>query len=574
MENHNSYQSYLEFVTTEADPPSLKLTIKWHDMSKVLVTVSDQLGQLKRLTLFERSKVNRLRCSGFSNSEQYTIEVFGLRQSTPTNQVRPSPATVYSVEAGKKVVISRVSGLQERVEVVDLGVSQYHFFSDRMIDMLKTQDLLLMEVKERSQLDNNYQKLPGPSDSEAGHRPPVDYILQPATYSSCTASLCVVFCEGSQKEYVVMSSTPVSTGIQLLPVCRSRTKYRVRAVGLKDYQVYRFDQPSPVCYLYECHESTKAFSIKTCMSKEELQQLKTMAVTYCRSKSRYPGKYTIKQFYRNKPVHYYTHIMSNRGGVMEKYIKDNNGDPYSAINKKINGLFFSGSLDARTRKPPDFSFFGDKRLFIPAEELFTWDTRMYFADFYCHNVVHYVTVVVTKKESAEDRFCEGRLIELDLKDNPFFTIKEEPSYIALDGTSYQDLGDTSYLYRKPFSMHDRLAQQTGLMSTEHFVSAMYQPPSRQVRQLASSLGECTASYSRSGGRVAKKTFTMVSVDEFHVEFLYTEDVDIRGLQSRCGEGKVYFEYVCTRGRGQSRTEGIPKKASCRTCNLERHPTFF
>ncbi|XP_046558134.1 uncharacterized protein LOC124267267 isoform X1 [Haliotis rubra] len=526
MEKLNSYKSTLQFRDTEADPPRLELNIKWQDMSHVLVSISDRLGQLKRLVLFERSEVNALVWSGFSNSQQFFIQVYGLKESTPTNPAQHPPATVYSVEAGEKVVLSCVSGFQvfftERVDV-DLRGGQHYSSRDKLTDILKTEGELLMEVEEKPHLD-----------PETGDKPPVDYILKPTVSSRRAAHMCVVLCERNKKEYVVMSSAD-NTCIPLLPVCESRTNYKVKAIKIKDCQAYSFDQPSPVCYLYKPHKSTQILPIKTCMSKVELQQLKAMAVNFCRINSRRPGKYNITQFYRNEPEDYYTNIMSNRGGVMEKYIKDNNGDPYSAINHNINGLFFSGSLDTRTKNPPDFSYFGDTRLFIPAEELFTPDTRMYFADFFCHNKVHYVTAVVTKRGSSEDRFCDERLIELDLKDNPFFTIKEHT-----EGATHH-LGHLAGLS----SSFQSLSVSHGYAASTLRHPSPYHVPSHQ--------------------NVVRKTFRMVSVNKFHVEFLYTEDVDIKGLIRRCGEGNVYFKQV--RGLGVSKADGIPKNPNCPICNL-------
>ncbi|XP_067675037.1 uncharacterized protein [Haliotis asinina] len=523
MENYNSYKSTLQFRDTKADPPRLKLNIKWRDMSHVLVNVSDKHGQMKQLLLLERSKTNALIWSGFSISEQFVVQVYGLKESTPTIPSRHPPTTVYSVEAGKKVVLSCVSGLQVR-EDVDLRGGQHYYFRDKLIDILKTEGKLMMKVEEKPHLG-----------TQTGHRPPVEYVLQPTVSSRSAAHMCVIVCERSQKEYVIMSSHPVRTTIPLLPICESRTNYKVKAIQLNDCQVYTSDQPSPVFYSYTPHKSTEMFPIRTCMSKEELQELQNRAENFCRFNSRYPGKYNITQFYRNKRKHYYANIMSNRGGVMEKYIKDNNGDPYSAINHKINGLFFSGSLDTRTMNPPDFSYFGDTRLFIPAEVLFTSDTRMYFADFFCHNKVHYVTAVLTKRSSEEDRFCEDRLIELDLKDNPFFIIKEHTERAA-----------------------HRLDQLAGLSSSFQSLSMSHGYAGSYARHISP-----YNMYSHQN--VVRKTFTMVSVNRFHVEFLYTEDVDIKGLTERCGQGNVYFRQV--RGLGVSKVDGIPKNPHCPICNL-------
>lgn len=283
----------------------------------------------------------------------------------------------------------------------------------------------------------------------------------------------------------------------------------------------------------------------TDMSKEHLAKLQEKAETYCRIHALTPKTYPITQMYRNKPRHYFDDIMYNKNGVMEKYLKDNNGDPYSAINNKISGLFFSGSLNTREtnppQRPPNFSFFGEIRLFIPAEELFTSDIRMYFADFFCHYTVHYVTVVLTKTGSDDDKFCEERLIELDLQKNPFFTVTENISHSRNEMNS-------------PNSDENSVSRDDSHPASEE--------PSSTETPMAR-----PASPSHTIQEVVQKTFTMTSVDKFHVEFLYTEDVNIKGLMEKCGEDKVYRRTVLVRGNGKSLPEGIPKKASCGTCNL-------
>ena len=54
--------------------------------------------------------------------------------------------------------------------------------------------------------------------------------------------------------------------------------------------------------------------------------------------------------------------------------------------------------------------------------------RLYFADFYCNkkfatNKLHYVTLVLCKRGSQADEFCEGRLLSFDLFDNPFLRVE-------------------------------------------------------------------------------------------------------------------------------------------------------
>ncbi|XP_071113262.1 uncharacterized protein [Haliotis cracherodii] len=479
----NSSESWISLKTNKYSRPVLRVHIKCGTgISHVMLAVNNRQGALKYLFVLKAGKDMERTVPDLD-----TVQVFGLKIDTGQSSDRHPFATSYTVETTRKLVISPTYQTQE----LDLSCG---FSLGHVMHLLgETQDQLEMEVE---------------------HKPPLDYSLKPTGPSDSEAGLCVVLCERSQKEYVVMSSAPVSASIPLLPVSKSRTNYKVKVVGLKGSSVDPTGQRSAVCQDYTPTGGSDTITVKTCNTKADLQHLLDKAKTFCSKNLQTQGRYNVTKFYRNKPESYYDNIMSNRAGVMEKYLKDNNGDPYCPINNKINGLFFSGSKNKK--KIPYFSLFGNKRLFIPVEELFTSDTRMYFSDFYCHKDTHYVTVVVTKMGSAEDRFCEGRLIEMDLKDNPFFTVRE-----------------------------DTLSQIVSCSQNRGYSGS-----------------------SMSSQKDVPKTFTMVSVKKFHVEFLYTEDIDIRGLQSRCGEDKVYFKYVHTMGRGRSKKEGIPKKLDCPDCSFD------
>ena len=122
----------------------------------------------------------------------------------------------------------------------------------------------------------------------------------------------------------------------------------------------------------------------------------------------------VKYFYRNKPAQYYERISWYSNGVMEPYIKDQNGDQGSVINGKINGLFFSTKVDRATGLPPAVSPFGNTRLNIPVDRLMHTNCRIYFADFYCNHSVHYVTLVITERDSETDLFCQENLINIGM----------------------------------------------------------------------------------------------------------------------------------------------------------------
>ena len=132
----------------------------------------------------------------------------------------------------------------------------------------------------------------------------------------------------------------------------------------------------------------------------------------------------IEYLYRNKSDMYFASINEYHGGVMKPYKKDHNGDPCSVINGRIDGLFFSTAVEFHTMKPFPNSLYGPVRLHIEANVLFTPNLNLYFADFYCHYNVHYVTVVLTPKRSPTDDFCKERLLQLNILENPFIYLNE------------------------------------------------------------------------------------------------------------------------------------------------------
>ena len=111
---------------------------------------------------------------------------------------------------------------------------------------------------------------------------------------------------------------------------------------------------------------------------------------------------------------------------MKVYLKDYNGNAASSINGQLKGLFFCAIPYLNTEKPADWSFFGSKRVSIPAPAMLTEDCNLYFADFYCYynSERHYVTVVLTKPGSMSDRFCKEKLMNLDPRKNPFLYRKD------------------------------------------------------------------------------------------------------------------------------------------------------
>ena len=175
---------------------------------------------------------------------------------------------------------------------------------------------------------------------------------------------------------------------------------------------------------------TKEVKHKEVLVKSELKKLLQKAEDFLL----YGGnnqELLVKYAYRNKPRHYFHNIRINKSNIMEVYIKDNNGDPGCPINGQINGLFFAVRPEPSTMDIPDVSLFGDTRIFFPVKELIQPATKFYFADFYCHKKIHYITFVATKSNSPADKFCEKHLLELSLNSNSFFYRRSFNTYFHL-----------------------------------------------------------------------------------------------------------------------------------------------
>ena len=73
------------------------------------------------------------------------------------------------------------------------------------------------------------------------------------------------------------------------------------------------------------------------LTKAELEELHRRALDQMRKKGN--GETKCQLMTRNKKKSYYRDIMSTKQGIMKKYIKDNNGDPASAITEKSRDYF-------------------------------------------------------------------------------------------------------------------------------------------------------------------------------------------------------------------------------------------
>ncbi|VDN92280.1 unnamed protein product [Brugia pahangi] len=161
--------------------------------------------------------------------------------------------------------------------------------------------------------------------------------------------------------------------------------------------------------------------MKAVFSAEEMQWLYKKSLDFVGT-----VMHSFRFLYRCKPKIYYDDIQFHRGGIMEKYMKDNNGQAASSINGAISGLFFSARL-LPDGSLPTHSPFGNVRMLVPAMTLLDPSrVNMYFCDFYCNYITHYVTVVICEKHSDTDIFCMQRLIKLAPDSNPFLRIVFRP----------------------------------------------------------------------------------------------------------------------------------------------------
>uniref|UniRef100_A0A915EFN2 Phytanoyl-CoA hydroxylase-interacting protein-like C-terminal domain-containing protein n=1 Tax=Ditylenchus dipsaci TaxID=166011 RepID=A0A915EFN2_9BILA len=161
-------------------------------------------------------------------------------------------------------------------------------------------------------------------------------------------------------------------------------------------------------------------SFKAIFSLDEIDRLMGKAIKALKKSKLHP----FTCLYRCKPEKYWEDIHQNHGGIMVKYMKDDNGQAASPLNGEISGLFFA----ARTRRNGDLpmcSPFGGMRMHLPAFILLDpIKVNIYFCDYYCNNNLnHYVTLVVCEKGSSSDSFCRDRVRLLDVWDNPFLRIE-------------------------------------------------------------------------------------------------------------------------------------------------------
>jgi len=150
---------------------------------------------------------------------------------------------------------------------------------------------------------------------------------------------------------------------------------------------------------------------------EEMEQLKQKAIGFIEGENRRP----CREFYRDKDKEYYDQCLYENGGFLLPTLKNENGDPASPINSRLEGIFLSVGVDWKTQELPRDSPYGNIRFQIPIEWLYGPYFNLYFADFYCHagSKSHRLTLVLTRPETDADNFCASHLPKLNRSDNPF-----------------------------------------------------------------------------------------------------------------------------------------------------------
>ena len=173
----------------------------------------------------------------------------------------------------------------------------------------------------------------------------------------------------------------------------------------------------------------------TVLSKDDVDCLREAAAGILRSDRPFQfGVAPCKYLYRNKLEEYFKEMSTEGGGIMTTYLKDASGDKRSPINGEICGLFFNASARV-DGQPFATSPFGNTRVLINVEEIFSLMPNVFFADFFCMRNKrdrHYVTIVLTKNGSSADKFCNRCLPELSLGSNPFLCKRDGQFWVSKD----------------------------------------------------------------------------------------------------------------------------------------------
>ncbi|KAK6178570.1 hypothetical protein SNE40_013330 [Patella caerulea] len=342
-------------------------------------------------------QINRIICA-IENTNNNQIDFYFLNctdswhidqnHETPNTELR---ITIYGLNINEsKVILSNTILINSPVHDMRLESHNKHIrFPSVAIDELKFNvDQRVDEMTNISSIIFKCEDVPLPINTEYRY-------IQIIQTTSSTNDV------SSYNEYIELTTTYTN---------------EIQCVNLPsreavNYKIYRVSSSGNKCHVTK---TSNQIQFITHNSRDDVRQFHDMALSFIRDSGTMP----IPHLYRNKPSFHPTIVEVKETGIMTKYDKDNNGDQASSINHNIKGLFFSASMDKNTKKPTQWSFFGNYRILIPPEHLIP-GLNLYFADFYCNHKAHYVTLVLTKPGSVEDVYCRPRLIELDINDNKF-----------------------------------------------------------------------------------------------------------------------------------------------------------
>lgn len=92
---------------------------------------------------------------------------------------------------------------------------------------------------------------------------------------------------------------------------------------------------------------------------------------------------------------------------MQFFVKDNSGSYGFFISGKLEGIFFSCSIEFNIGKLFQDLFYGRYRFEIVVEKFFNFNINLYFGDFYCMYIVYYYVIfVIVFVGLLGDEFCK------------------------------------------------------------------------------------------------------------------------------------------------------------------------
>ena len=136
------------------------------------------------------------------------------------------------------------------------------------------------------------------------------------------------------------------------------------------------------------------------------------------------SKEKVNWLHRDKSPSYFNAL---RNSTMTPRLKDQGGHRKNPINGNLMGVFFAAKQNLN-----DISIYGTKRYYVPIKDIITKSCNMYFTDFYCFNKKgpHYTILVVTQKNSQDDRKCQMLgLPPLDVYNNPFLSRNNDSTFL-------------------------------------------------------------------------------------------------------------------------------------------------